>query len=88
MPELLRTADGAVVKEGLYLQDGRTLLKVSTCYEREVALIVCLDKGELPEDIRVRQLASHVVTQLRTANQGLVERYHMLLDARPEGKFL
>jgi hypothetical protein len=78
--EPLRTADGHEVHEGLYLQDGRTLYKVSTCYERQVALQVCLDRGELTTRTRVRQLAAGTVTGLRVANQGLVGRYHNLLD--------
>lgn len=88
MSEPLRTADGHEVKEGLYLQEGRNLFKVSTAVGSEVSLQVCLEAGELPATTRVMNYARVRAQHLRTANPGMVQRYHDLLDiaaSRPAG---
>ena len=71
-------------KRACTCRTGRTLFKVSTCYERNVALRVCLERGELTEGIRVQEYAAERVRHLRMANKGMVDRYHQLLDAQRE----
>lgn len=77
----LLTADGAVPAEGLYLQSGSTLYKVSTVYPGYITAIVCLDTGTIPGRTRVRTLTPMLIRQLVLASDRIVDRYHGYLDA-------
>jgi hypothetical protein len=81
MEEPIRTSDGAEVKELLYIQDGRTLYKVSTVYPNYITAIVCLDSGQFPARTTVRELPRTLVAQLPTATDRIVDSYHARLDA-------
>jgi uncharacterized protein (DUF2126 family) len=81
MNQQMFTADGAEVLPNLYIQDGRTLYKVSTVYETSITAQVCWEKGQIPGRTTVRTLPRHIVTGSVTPSDKLVERYHAALDA-------
>ena len=89
MPEELRTKDGHPAVELMYLTDGKSLFKLSTLYEREATLQVCLDAGELTERTIVRHYSAERVRHLY--GQGaeldqLVTRYETLLAQGNAGR--
>lgn len=81
MPEPLLTADGAEIRENMYLQRDGTLFKVSTIYSKDVSLIVCWEDGGLVSRTTVRRATYAAIRTLFTrAGDELVNSYHELLD--------
>lgn len=76
----MRTKDGCEMFELLYIQDGRTLYKVSTVYDHRITAQVCLDRGALPNRTRVRILTRSQVAQMTMASRRIVDSYHRKLD--------
>jgi hypothetical protein len=82
MVEPLFTADGAEIRSGLYLKDGRTLYKVSERYPGYTTLQVCWEHGTSPARTTVRPLADSRVADMEVAGDRQVKLYHDWLDGR------
>ena len=74
-------ADGLEVKPLMYIQDGRTLLKVSTVYDTHITAQVCIDGTKIPSRTSVRTVLARQVSGMRGASDAIVDRYHAMLDA-------
>jgi hypothetical protein len=86
--DLMRLADGTIVTPQLYVQDGRTLYKISTPDHRPrkghpgATAQVCMENGKPPARTSVRWLGKGLLHQMSPATDRIVDQYHALLDHR------
>lgn len=63
------------LKQNLYVQEGRTLFKVSTVYTSHVTVQVLFDKGVIPGRTSVRSISADDVKDLKPASAQIIRKY-------------